>query len=326
MSPSRDIVLLLTHSGDYFTIDRVMEALSKKDAKPFRFDTDLFPMAVHLITYLDNHKLSYRIESGEQCIDSERVQSVWMRRLWQPQVSRKLNPQMQAACTRESLATLNGFFDSLRKASWVDNLHRIGKAEDKLRQLRVATRVGLRIPRTLVTNSPEEAREFFCILNGKMVAKMLTPLSTSMQGSSFFMYTNVVTAKDLLDAESLRYSPMVFQEQIPKRRELRAIFVAGKWFVGALDASKYEDMTLDWRRANLGDRAWTPHELPTEVSCKLHNLMAVFGLTFGVLDLIQTPDGEYVFLEVNPTGEWGMLERDLGFPIADAIADALLVK
>ena len=48
------------------------------------------------------------------------------------------------------------------------------------------------------------------------------------------------------------------------------------------------------------------------------------GLVFGAVDLIRTPDGEHVFLEVNPAGEWGMLERDLGLPIADALAEALL--
>jgi hypothetical protein len=40
--------------------------------------------------------------------------------------------------------------------------------------------------------------------------------------------------------------------------------------------------------------------------------------------LICTPSGEYVFLEVNPGGEWGMLERDLRLPISEAIAEALL--
>ena len=44
---------------------------------------------------------------------------------------------------------------------------------------------------------------------------------------------------------------------------------------------------------------------------------------FGAFDLIQTPLEEYVFLELNPTGEWGMLERDLGYPISNAIAEAL---
>lgn len=51
--------------------------------------------------------------------------------------------------------------------------------------------------------------------------------------------------------------------------------------------------------------------------------MSKLGLVFGAVDLICTPSGELVFLEVNPGGEWGMLERDLGLPISEAIADAL---
>ena len=53
--------------------------------------------------------------------------------------------------------------------------------------------------------------------------------------------------------------------------------------------------------------------------------MSELGLVFGAIDMICTPAGEHVFLEVNPGGEWGMLERDLGLPIADAIARALLL-
>lgn len=157
-----------------------------------------------------------------------------------------------------------------------------------------------------------------------MVAKLLTPLSTSMEGSSFFVYTSAVREEDLVEAEALRYSPMVFQEQIPKLRELRVVFVAGNLFVGALDASRYSAVTMDWRRATAEECLWEPDELPSEVARGLHSFMAEFGLFFGAIDLIRTPAGEHVFLEVNPTGEWGMLERDLGYPISEAIADALL--
>lgn len=59
--------------------------------------------------------------------------------------------------------------------------------------------------------------------------------------------------------------------------------------------------------------------LPDEVTYRMQALMAELGLVYGAIDLILTPDGEYVFLEVNPTGEWGMLERDLGYPISDAM-------
>jgi glutathione synthase/RimK-type ligase-like ATP-grasp enzyme len=52
--------------------------------------------------------------------------------------------------------------------------------------------------------------------------------------------------------------------------------------------------------------------------------MSELGLVFGAVDFICTPAGEYVFLEVNPGGEWGMLERDLRLPISEAIAAALV--
>jgi glutathione synthase/RimK-type ligase-like ATP-grasp enzyme len=52
-------------------------------------------------------------------------------------------------------------------------------------------------------------------------------------------------------------------------------------------------------------------------------MLGKLNLTFGAFDLIQTPDDEYIFLEVNPVGEWGMLERDLDFAIADSIARLL---
>lgn len=323
MSQSRDIVLLLTHSGDYFTVDRVAKALSKKGARPFRLDTDRFPLSVQLATRIATEGASYLEYAGES-ISSERVCSVWMRRIWTPTLGEELDPQFQESCARESLAALNGFFDQLRNCLWVDDLERISVAENKLRQLRVATEVGLKIPQTLVTNNAKQAREFFQQLAGKMVAKLLTPLSYSMEASSFFVYTNAVSEQDLQEAELLRYSPMVFQEQIPKRRELRVTFVAGKLFVGALDASGYAAATMDWRRARPEKCHWEEEELPAEVAGCLQKLMAEFGLLFGAIDLIETPDREYVFLEVNPTGEWGMLERDLNYPISEAIASALL--
>ncbi|NJO93550.1 MAG: MvdC family ATP-grasp ribosomal peptide maturase [Hydrococcus sp. RM1_1_31] len=326
MHLSRDVILLLTHSEDYFTIDRVAAALSRRGARPFRLDTDLFPTTVRLAASLSNEETSYRLSYGEESIVTEQVRSVWMRRLWQPRLSQKLAPFFQAACIRESMTALNNFLGGLRNARWVDRLSLIDRAENKLQQLIVAKEIGLRIPRTLMTNNPDEVREFFQAVRGNMVAKLLTPLSAGMQGSAFFLYTSKVEPEDLLAADALRYSPMVFQEQIPKQRELRAVFVAGKLFVGVLNASRYAATNMDWRNAAPEACQWERGELPSEITRRLCSLMATFGLTFGAFDLIQTPDNEYVFLEVNPTGEWGMLERDLGYPIADAIADALLTE
>lgn len=324
MHLQRDVVLLITHSGDYFTIDRVAEAISKRGAQPFRLDTDKFPIAIQLQANFSNCGSNHTLKYGDFSLNTEQVQAVWMRRIWQPDLGKELAPQFQAACSSESLAVLDGFWDSLREATWVDDLHRISVAENKLRQLRVASQVGLVIPQTLVTNNPQEAREFFQQVKGKMVVKLLRPLSYGMQTSSFFMYTSAVKEEDLFDAETLRYCPVVFQEQIPKQQELRAVYVNGNLFVGALDASEYAASTQDWRRETKEVLTWQPHQLPDKLIRCLDAFMARFGLVFGAFDFIKTPSGEYVFLEINPTGEWGMLERDLDYPIASAIADSLL--
>ncbi|MGK7898741.1 MAG: MvdC family ATP-grasp ribosomal peptide maturase [Xenococcus sp. (in: cyanobacteria)] len=324
MSLPNDVVLLITHSGDYFTVDRVAQAVAARGASPFRLDTDQFPLVVQLSSKLHNSKSTHRIQYGDRSIESEQVKAVWLRRLWEPKISQELDPRFQQACLRESMATLKGFLDSLHQVRWVDNLSSIREAENKLRQLRIATEVGLSIPQTLVTNDPTQARSFFQELEGKMVAKLLTPVSYSMGRASLFVYTSAVQEGDLEDAERLRYCPMVFQEEVPKLRELRVVHVAGKLFVGALDASGYAMQTMDWRNANPSDCPWEHYDLQGEIVSRLNLFMAKLGLVYGAIDLIQKPSGEYVFLEVNPTGEWGMLEKDLGLPIADAIADALL--
>ncbi|MEH1884358.1 MvdC family ATP-grasp ribosomal peptide maturase [Nostoc sp.] len=325
MHLSRDVVLLITHSGDFFTIDRVAEALSKKGAKPFRLDTDKFPLEVQLTARFDKSKSYHSLEYGNHSIGTEQVQAVWMRRIWEPKLSEELAPKFREACIRESQATLDGFWDSLKDARWVDDLERINTAHNKLRQLRVASEVGFTIPQTLVTNKAESAREFFQQVNGKMVSKLLTALSRSMEAnSSFFLYTSTVKEEDLQDAESLRYCPMVFQEQIPKQSELRVVYVNGHVFVGALEASVYAADKVDWRKPGVEVGAWQHHQLPDEVVRRLQAFMGKFGLLFGALDFIVTPSGEYVFLEVNPIGEWGMLEKDLDLPISSAIADALI--
>jgi MvdC family ATP-grasp ribosomal peptide maturase len=325
MTPAtpRDAVLLLTHSGDFYTVDLVSQALTRRGARPIRFNTDLFPSSVKLSARAgDERAAQLYTEAGEQ-ISADEVRAVWARKLWSPRLADDLDERYRSMCIRESAAALEGFLDALHDARWVNDLQRQRAAENKQRQLRLAARAGLRVPRTLVTNDPAAARQFFAETEGQTVAKLLRPLTVSMDAAQSFVYTSRVRAEDLADAETLRHSPMVFQELIPKARELRVAWVAGEVFAGALDASGTSRGEIDWRRAAPEECRWQQAEVPAEVSGGLQTLMSDLGLVFGAVDLICTPAGEHVFLEVNPSGEWGMLERDLGLPISEAIAEAL---
>ena len=321
---SRDAVLLLTHSADFYTVELVEEALKRRGARPFRLNTDRFPTSVKLSARLGNDRAAHVIEDAGARLSAEEVRAVWVRRLRAPQMDADLDERFREMCVRESAAALEGFLDALCDARWINDLRHERAAENKQRQLRVAAAAGLRIPRTLVTNDPDAARQFFEETEGEMVAKLLRPLTVGMDADSDFVYTSRVSAEDLAAAETLRHSPMVFQELIPKARELRVAWVDGVAFTGALDASGTSRGQTDWRRAAPEECRWERGELPAQVSSGLRTLMSEMGLVFGAIDLICTPSGEHVFLEVNPAGEWGMLERDLNLPIADAIAGALL--
>lgn len=320
----RDAVLLLTHSGDFYTIDLVSQALARRGVRPVRFNTDLFPSSIKLSTRAGDERTAQLFtESGEQ-ISAAEVRAVWARKLWSPQMAHDLDERFRSTCVSESIAALEGFLDALHHARWINDLQCQREAENKQRQLRLAARAGLRVPRTLVTNDPAAARQFFAETDGQTVAKLLRPIAVSMDAATPFVYTNRVREEDLAGADALRHSPMVFQELIPKAYELRVAFVAGKTFAGALDASGTSRAQTDWRRAAPDECRWEKAQLPQAIATGLQALMAGLGLVFGAVDLICTPAGEFVFLEVNPGGEWGMLERDLALPISEAIAAALL--
>src|SRR5215216_5629215 len=149
-----EVVLLLTHSGDHFTVDRVAEALVRRGVRPFRLNTDLFPLQIKLSSKLTPDGLRNLIRDGDARLDANQVRAVWARKIWTPKMDESLDPKFHEMCMRESSAMLYGFLDYFHAARWINNPQRNSDAENKLRQLRVAADVGLLIPRTLTTNDP----------------------------------------------------------------------------------------------------------------------------------------------------------------------------
>jgi hypothetical protein len=62
---------------------------------------------------------------------------------------------------------------------------------------------------------------------------------------------------------------------------------------------------------------------PERVITGVRRLTDGFGLVFGALDFVITPSEEWVLLEVNPTGQYGFIERATGVPLTAQLADLL---
>ena len=319
-------VLIITHSEDNESVTRVTEAIARKGGHTIRFDTDRYPTDVRLTSYYGasgDERLTLTNEEGE--FDLRQVDSIWHRRVnLGARLPAGLDKQLRHASLGETGAAAHGMLASL-KAFRMDHLHYIRRAENKQLQLQVARELGLDIPRTLTTNDPTAVRAFANTCEGGMVTKMLSSFAIYDEGKELVVFTSPVKPEDLEDLSGLSLCPATFQELLPKSLEIRVTVVGQRVMSASIDSQASARATHDWRRDGLRMlEDWRHYQLPTEVEEKILRLLDYFSLNYSAIDIILTPEGKHVFLELNPCGEFFWLERFPGLPISDAIADVLL--
>ena len=318
-------VLIITHTQDNQSISMVSEAIKEQGGEAIRFNTDQFPTEVNLELYYHQGEQRLILTNNSQQFDLQEVTGVWYRRLnIGGKIPKDMDWQLRQASRQESRATVLGMIASLQ-AFHLDSLINVERAKHKQLQLQIAQQLGLEIPRNLTTNNPEAVRAFAQECESGMVTKMLSSFAIYEEGKEKVVFTNPVTPQQLEDLGGLNLCPMTFQELVPKALELRTTIVGKQIFTAAIDSQSREAARHDWRRQGIAlIKEWKPYQLPQKLEEKLLQLMANLGLNYGALDLILTPDGRYVFLEVNPVGEFFWLEMQPGLPISRAIANLLL--
>jgi glutathione synthase/RimK-type ligase-like ATP-grasp enzyme len=318
-------VLVLTKSDDNVCVDTVSKAIEKRGGHAIRFDTDRFPDGAGLSYRTDGIGDRATLAVGNARHDLGRLSAVWYRRTHPAsRLPETMETQLRRASVRESAAAFYAMIHGL-PAFHLDPIANVQRARNKLAQLRAAREAGLAIPRTLISNDPDEVRAFADACAGNVVTKMLTSFAVYEEGKEKVVFTTPLGEKDLEDLSGLRYCPMVFQERVEKESELRITIVGRRVFAASVDSQSLERASVDWRREGLAlVEDWKEYDLPGEVRDRLFRVLDAFGLEFGAIDVIVTPSGDHVFVEVNPIGEFFWLERHPGFPISDAIASVLL--
>ena len=318
-------VLIITHSQDNDSISLVLNAIAQRGGKAFRFDTDRYPTEIALDIHYSKKTQQLILTSEQGKLDLSEVSAIWYRRVWiGGRIPTDMDSQLRKVSLKESQTIIQGAIASL-KTFHLDRVLYVRRSENKQLQLQVAQEVGLEIPRTLITNNPQAVQEFAAECEMRIVVKMLSSFAIYEEGQEKVVFTNRVTSEALEDLSGLHLCPMTFQENIPKALELRITIVGKQVFAAAIDSQKDDRARHDWRRGGLILLdAWQPYTLPGEIEEKLLKLMAQFQLNYGAIDLILTPDGRYIFLEINPVGEFFWLEQCPGLPISSAIATLLL--
>ena len=198
---------------------------------------------------------------------------------------------VQVFTARNIRASLLGIFLTDFPGSWLDHPKVMHRADNKLVQLRVAAAAGFRVPRTLLSQDPRRIRQFAASFGGRLVVKSVS----GMLGMPAL--TGEVTPQRLECDGPLQACPAIYQELVPGRRHLRV-----HCFGDEVHCALIQSDLLDWRHPL--DAEIEPYALSKKLQNALLSILAEFGLQMGIFDLKLTDDGEPVWLELNPQGQF----------------------
>lgn len=309
------MILIISHPGDAHT-QHVARALQRRGHSPFLLDFSRFPSrsSIKLDFGRSHAKCLHDAEWGNA--DLCQVRSVWWRRP-QPfdipqEITHSPYRMFATAEAREVFGGLSGLLDAL----WINVPERDDLAHRKVFQLRMAERLGLALPDTLVTTSPEAAREFIKRRGGAN-----TVFKAFSGTPDAWRETRLIGEAELAQLDAVRFAPVIFQAYVPGV-DVRVTVIGEHIFAADIDIGAGE-YPVDFRM-NYESIRMRPVTLPDSVQSDVRALMASFGLVYGAIDFRRTPGGQYVFLEINPAGQWLFVEQQTGQPITDAVADALV--
>lgn len=213
-------------------------------------------------------------------------------------------------------------FSRLKVEHWLTE--RGKTSANKLQVLLAAREQGIEIPATLATGSRSDLLEFFRERK-RIICKDLSYPFSYYQTTEFFKSMTVeIEEEDILDLP-VHFYPGLFQQLIEKRYEIRIFYLDGQCYAMAIFSQLDAQTRVDFRNYNMEKpNRNVPYRLPEELEQKIDLLMRRLGLNNGSLDFIRALDGRYIFLEVNPVGQFGMTSYPCNYYLEKKVADYLV--
>jgi glutathione synthase/RimK-type ligase-like ATP-grasp enzyme len=206
---------------------------------------------------------------------------------------------------------IEGFLSHIPIDRWINHPSRNSLASHKMEQLTRAKAAGLAIPETLVTQDSGALRAFWDECGGAVVVKPLGCgyIERDDAGEDSNIYTNSVGLEDIAALDDLPNCPTLFQRKIDKATDIRVVIIGQETTAVAIQGIEADGrQRVDIRRNNMADVEYKLIDLPAALREKLLRIMGSYGLTFAAIDMAIDANGQYVFFEINPNGQWAWLD------------------
>jgi glutathione synthase/RimK-type ligase-like ATP-grasp enzyme len=359
LTTRRIVIFLQAHSGD-MTNPRVLIVTCKEDPHSdvvirkmneigvplLRLNSEDFPKETVVSVQLDHADRwtgSFQFIHSKRTLQFDDLRSIWYRRPESHSFQDGLTEYEAAFATQETQHFMQGIWAQL-DCFWMNHPSSNRLAGYKPEQLARARRLGLNVPKSIITNNADHVRQFFHECSGQIITKAFTILppfpgaaggfprerqhqSTLDAAPEIFLLASVkLTSAHLEQIDKIRYYPQLFQEYIPKAYELRITVIGDDVFACRIDSQNSSRGKHDWRLASFEKSLdYSATTLPQDVEEKLRKYVTSYGLTFAAIDMIVDPDGRYVFLENNPNGNYLFIEAKVPeFRLVDATISTLL--
>ncbi|MDQ3028716.1 MAG: ATP-grasp ribosomal peptide maturase, partial [Actinomycetota bacterium] len=317
-------VLVLAEELDR-TADGVIQGLTERGVPVVRLDLSWFPQQLTLDAEFHDGNWCGYLRTDHRTVELESIRSIYVRTPSSFRMPEGMTAVERDYAKREAKLGVGGVLLGLADVLWVNRPDLAATAAYKPVQLATATRCGLPVPRTLVTNSGDAVTRFAA---GSADGVVLKPLSTNLiwEDRTYKMgWTRRLSPQDLADLRGIEVTAHQIQDWASKRFECRAVVVGTEIFAVAIHAGS-EASYVDWR-SDFSALTYEVMELPEPVAKGLRAFMAELGLVYGAFDLVISGDyGQDAvwLLECNPGGQYGFLEAMAGVPITRSLVDLLM--
>jgi len=194
---------------------------------------------------------------------------------------------------------------------------------NKIDILNDATKVGLKIPETIITSSKSKLTNFSIKHNNKIITKPISDAIFLIENKHVF-YTYTSKIEDLQNVPS-KFFPSLFQQMINKIFELRIFFLKNQFYSAAIFSQQDQKTKVDFRNYNMEKpNRYVPFRLPKCIERKILKLMKKLKIDSCSIDMIVDKNGDYYFLEINPVGQYGMISIPCNYYLDEKISECLM--
>lgn len=289
----------------------------------------------HSLSHASKLFSSIYIDQGQSWLDikiantsiHDGIGAVWWRRPVAPIIPTWVHKDDAPFAGQELRLFLHSLWCHLGATAFWVNPYRVVQAQlPKSLQQRAAIACGFDTPATLYSNDPAQIKKFIDDQKGCVVYKAYGQQKNiwrdEAKTSLFQLYTTEIEETDLPSDALLAAVPGIYQEIIPKAYELRVTVMGYQIFAVQVCSQENPKAKVDWRRDQL-NLQYKTIQIPREIANRCLSVCQHLDIVLGCIDLAVTPDGRYVFFEVNEAGQFLWLEDVVDLPLLDAFAEFL---